>query len=1343
MFPNNNCTNNSAQTRPNLTCPVCSASHLPLKGSLANGVYACTCENCGHFFKFKALQDIRTTATFKVNGKDYTVGNEFTPSTTLNTFLRSKGISKGTKGMCYEGGCGVCLVAVTLYAPIRMKQIHYTVNSCLLELFSCDGMDITTIEGIGDPKHGLHPIQEQLAKHDGAQCGYCSPSQVMNMYGLLKVKPKPTVQDVEDYFDSTVCRCTGYRPILDAMKTFCKDAPPHLEKVQVDIEDLDAKLCKKTGNLCTGHCHSNIGAHTNKDSDNQTAGPVHIVGASAQWLKPTSMDQLLSLLKQHSQDNYRLVFGNTGFGVYPKYSAANYDVLIDTRNVMDLYGIDFDPVIVMGANLSLHNLWELFDRTQTDPSIPYGHAFSEHIKYIASTGVRNMACWAGNLMLKYLQPDFPSDIFLLFESIGSSLVIYDGDGNMIKTSLTDFLKMDMKGKVIAAVEFPTYGTQDIYIRTYKRGLRLQQCVAYVNAAFNFQLDAKTNYTVKKKPTILFGGISSTKIHAEATEQYLTGKALGDPLTLKGALATLEKELVPEPGYFNASYRKALALSLFYKYVLDVCKVKASPAYVSGGLGLTRTPVVGTQDYGTKPEEFPVSKPMPKLSANYLTSGTAQFIDDLAGPPGMLFAVPVLSTIASGSLDSIDPTQALEIPGVVAFLKASDIPAGGVNNWRPKGIYNNAVEELLSSGPINYAGQPIGIIVADNRETATAAAEKVKITYKDVKTPIVTIQDAIKKQSFHPDPPKPLVIGDAKAAIAAAPHNVLGQIECGEQYHFHMETQSALCIPTDEGGMDVIASTQWLDGVLETVAQVLGIEQSQVTVETKRLGGGFGGKISQNFLISGLCALASGVLGLPVKMHLDIHANMKMCGMRNAYFMTYTIGCDDSGKLLGIEADLFPDLGFSTIEGGGDLTPWLDNAYYCPNWLVSFQQLKTNKAMGTACRAPGSTPAIFFMESMIEHVARYLGKDELAVRQANLYVNGQKTITQRVLQYCTLKDVVAKHVTDTNYTQRKADIELFNKNNRWKKRGLALMPNMFGISWFGGMYTTQLMVYHGDGSVAIAHGGIDMGQGINTKVIQVCAYELNIPMEKIRVKKSSTVNNANSATSGGSITSELACKGVIECCKILTKRMAPVKESMQSPTWEELVAKCYEEQIDMTVSYMTHPANENYQYMCFSAATVEAEIDVLTGQYQFPQMDMLYDCGDSMNPELDIGQAEGGFIMGMGYHLTEQIVYDEETGQILNAGTWNYKPPLPKDLPMKFNFKFQRNATNPLGVLGSKAVAEPALTMSTAALLAVKHAVESARADAGQKDFFALNAPATPEKVQRFCKTTIDQYTFGK
>ncbi|KAK3730646.1 hypothetical protein RRG08_060314 [Elysia crispata] len=1334
--------NLKAHDTPQLSCPLCSASHVPLQGSLTNGVYACTCESCGHFFKFKAVQNVRTSAAFSVNGKKYTVGNEYPPSTTLNTFLRRNGFLKGTKGMCYEGGCGVCLVTVTLYAPILMQQMHYTVNSCLLELFACDGMEITTIEGLGDPRHGLHPIQEQMVKHDGEQCGYCTSSMVMNMYGLLKTNPKPTVSDVEDQFDATVCRCTGYRPILDAMKSFCVDAPPHLKRAVVDIEDLDAKLCKKTGNACTGHCHGD--AATNSDScENQMSRPVHIVGSTAQWLKPTSLEELLSLLKTHGQDNYRLVFGNTGFGVYPKYSAANYDILIDTRHVMTMYGIDFDPVIVLGGNLSLHNLWELFDKTKTDPSIPYARAFSEHIKYIASSGIRNMACWAGNLMLKHLEPSFPSDIFLLLESVGTKLIILDGNGNRSEVTMTDFLKLDMKGKVIVAMALPTYDTKDIYIRTYKRGLRLQQCVAYVNAAFNFQLDPKLNYKVKSKPTILLGGISASKIHFTATENYLTGKALGDPQVLKGALKILEEEIKPEPGFFNPYYRKSLALSLFYKYVLDVCKVRASAAYVSGGTGLTRTPIVGTQDYGTKPEEYPLTQPMPKTIAPYLTSGVSQYVDDVVGPPGLLFAVPVLSTIGSGNLDTIDASQALEMPGVVAFLKASDIPSGGVNNWRPIGLFNGGVEELLSSGPINYAGQPIGIIVADNKETANAAAAKVKVTYKNVKKPIVTIEDAIKQKSFHPNPPQPWAIGDAKKAIAGAPHQITGQIKCGEQYHFHMETQSCLCAPTDDGGMEVLASTQWLDGVLEVVAQVLGLQQSQVTVENKRLGGGFGGKITQNFLVSGLCALASGCLGLPVKMHLDIHTNMKMCALRMAYLLGYQIGFDDNGKLLGINADVYSDIGFSTIESTGAIFSWLDNAYFCPNWLVTTHPLKTNKALATACRAPGSTPAIFFMESMIEHVARYLNKDEVAVRQANLYVNGQKTITLRTLQYCNLKDVVQKHMTDVNYKQRQADIAQFNKNNRWKKRGLALMPNMFGISWSGGTYTTQLMVYHGDGSVAIAHGGIDMGQGINTKVMQVCAFELKIPMDKIRVKKSSTVNNANSTTSGGSITSELACQGVIEACAILQKRMAPVKAAMHDPSWEELVKKCFESEIDMTVSYMTAPKNLNFQYMTFSAASIEAEIDVLTGQYQFRQMDMLYDCGESMNPELDMGQAEGGFIMGMGYHLTEEVVYDTNTGEIINAGTWNYKPPMPKDLPMKFNFKFQRNRPNPLGVLRSKAVAEPALTMASGALLAVKHAIEAARADAGHKEYFALDAPATPEKVQLLCMSSTDDFTYGK
>ncbi|XP_059138915.1 uncharacterized protein LOC131927200 [Physella acuta] len=1329
-----------------VSCPVCSANHLPIKGSLKNGVYACTCENCGHFFKFKAVQNFKSTVTFTINGVSYTVGNEYHPATSLNEYMRHSGASVGTKGCCYEGGCGVCLVTVKLFEPISAQKVEYAVNSCCLQLYTCDGMEITTIEGLGNTKDGLHPIQDRMVKHDGTQCGFCTPGQIMNMYGLLKRFPTPTVQQIEDEFDATLCRCTGYRAILDAMKTFAVDAPPALKGKLIDIEELDGKICKKSGQACTGHCNKNK-TGKNGHCENQIERPVHIVGDGTQWFKPTSLQDLIQLLNQHRADKYRLVFGNTSFGVYQEFGPWNFNTLIDIRGVQELYTIKNDTSVTLGANLSISNLIEVFEQYKTQTDIPYAATFAEHLHYVAQHGIRNMSSWAGNLLLKLAHPEFASDIFTILETVGATLLIYDGDGSSRQYSLTEFLGLDMKGKVIVSATLPKFSTS-VKVQTYKTSHRLQACKAYVNAGFMMDIDVSRNFMVKSKPSIVIQGINSQLIHAVQTESFLISKSLGDPAMLQNALTLLASELIPEthPTWASPTYRKSLAVGMFYKFVLSICSNKVSPRYTSGATGLTRTPIVGTQDYGTDPSEYPVTQALPKVTAQYLTSGTALFLDDLPAVPGQLNAAAVISTVGNAEIDTIDPSIALSLPGVVAFLKASDIPKGGINNWRPKSLYifKPGTQELLSSGVIEYAGQPIGIIVADVATTAQTAASLVNVTYKNVQVPIVDLKDGVQKKSFFPDPPDPTTVGDPKGAIASAPRKVSGSIGCGDQFHFYLETPTVICTPSDVGGMKVKATSQWLDGVGETVSQVLGLPQSSVEVTAERLGGGFGGKISQPFLVSGLCSLAAYAVNKPVKMNLDIHTNMKMLGKRDAYYAEYEVGFDNNGLLLGIIINVYTDAGVRDLEGdGNELLTWIDNAYYCPNWLFTPVAVKTNKPAGTACRSPGSTAAIFIMESIIEHVAKSLGRDPYEVRRLNLYVKGQKTPSGMPLNYCTIREVAEQFESDINLTQRQQAVATFNTANRWKKRGLALMPNRFGIGWQQGTYNTHIMIYHADGSVAIAHGGIDMGQGINTKVIQVCAYELGIPMDKIRVQTFSTVINANSTTTGGSITSELCCMGVIEACNILKQRMAPVKAKMVNPTWQELVSKCYDEMVDLTASFMTAPQDPYAsRYNCYSIACVEAELDILTGQYQLRQMDMLYDCGDSINPELDIGQAEGGFIMGMGYFLQEQMIFDPVNGQALNAGTWEYKPPMPKDLPMNFNFKFLRNAPNPLGVLRSKAVGEPPLTMGACALFAIKHAVEAARAEIGQDTYFPLDSPATVDKVQLLCLNDISKFTLG-
>ncbi|KAK7099380.1 uncharacterized protein [Littorina saxatilis] len=1334
---------------PCLKCPVCAVSHTPVSGHLKNGVYASTCQNCGFFFKFRAVEDTADTLTFTVNGTQYTVGNDYDPSMTLLEWLRSQNVSMGTKKLCLEGGCGVCLVSVKLYEPVTTTNQVYSVNACMVQLYMCDGWEITTVEGLGNPAAGLHQIQQRLIQYNGSQCGFCSPGQVMNMYGFLQRNPAPTKQQVEDNFDATICRCTGYRSILDAMKSFAVDTTRSKYSGPIDIEDLTPKLCKTSGTPCTGKCGHKEGADNGRgeNSTQQGSAPLHIVSTTAQWFKPTTLPALYALLKQYRDANYRLVFGNTGFGVYNELAPNNYDILIDTRGIKALYGIDFDPVIVLGANLSFSNLLELFERMGTDPATKaYFPDFTKHMKQVASNSIRNVACWAGSLMLKHKHLDFTSDIYTMLETVGTKLFIVDGDTTESQVSLEDFLTLDMKGKVIIAAALPTYNTDDVFIKTFRVAPRLQLSHGYVLAGFNFKLDKNDNFRVKVKPTMVFQGISA-KNHATNTENYLNGKQLGDPQVLKTALTTLAQEMAPsvDPVLASPLYRKNLACALFYKFVLNACYVKSAPRFHSGSMNLNRPVSSGVQTYDTVKQDWPLDEPMTKLDAAYQACGEAKYLDDLPLVQGELHAAFVISNQGNATITYMDATAALAMAGVQKFITASDIPAGGKNSFTSHS-QGMKTEELLCSGQVLYAGQPLGIIVAADPQTALKAASMVKVAYSNVQKPVTDLNEAIQLKSFFPDPPDPSTAGDAAKAIASSARRVTGSIQMGTQAHFHMETQASRCVPNDDGGLDVQCTTQWIDATGEVIAGILNIPQSAVTVEVKRLGGAFGAKITRNFMTSGACALAAHVMQRPVRLVMDLHTNMRAVGKRNPYYAQYEVGFTDEGKLNGINVTVYGDCGSSPNGSGlSSMFICIDNAYNCANWKVTPVLVKTNKASNTACRAPGSLPAQFIMESMMEHVAKSLNKDPSDVRKLNFYTKGQVTPFGMKLDYCNLAPLVTQLETSCNLAARKTEVSVFNQANRWKKRGLSMVPTKFGIGWLGGTYNVFVAIYHADGTIAIEHGGIEMGQGINTKTAQVCAYELGVPMSLIRVKKGSSVCNANSMTTGGSITSELNAMGVIECCKALKARIDPIRQKMPgTPTWQQVVTQCYQKGVDLTSHYYTFPVHkEPFRYNVYAATVTEAEVDVLTGQCQIIRSDMLYDCGESMNPELDIGQMEGGFMMGLGYHLTEKEKFDPTTGEVLTYGTWEYKPPMPKDIPIDFRIALLKNAPNSLGVLRSKTAGEPPLMMSSSALFAIKHAIEAARAEIGQDTFFILNSPALVEDIQMACKVDPAQFTFGQ
>ncbi|XP_069131710.1 xanthine dehydrogenase-like [Argopecten irradians] len=559
-------------------------------------------------------------------------------------------------------------------------------------------------------------------------------------------------------------------------------------------------------------------------------------------------------------------------------------------------------------------------------------------------------------------------------------------------------------------------------------------------------------------------------------------------------------------------------------------------------------------------EWPLTQPITKVTALNQTSGKAIYINDIPPKPKELHAAFVCSTVANATLAGMDPTEALSTPGVVKFLEAKDIP--GINNCYPMAMVDMP-EELFCSGQVSFYGQPLGLIIAEDEDTARSASNKVKVTYSNLKPPIMTMADAIAKQSIHPNLADEFVEGDAETAISNSPRKIQGTISCGPQYHFHMETQVSIATPTEDG-LDVDASTQWTDLIQQSIAMILGCYESSITVRTKRLGGAYGGKISRNCLVSAAVGLAAHVTNRPVRMNMEFHTNMDMMGKRFPYMANYQVGCTDAGVLNGVKITYYTDCGYLPLDHALPVVMlFSDNAYFCQNWHLIPIGLKTNKPLNTAARSPGSCPSIFITESIMEHVAKELNMDPTEFRRVNLYQQGQLTPYKQKLLYCNISNLLTELETLADVSMRKASVAAFNQNNRWRKKGLSVVTMKFALAW----------------------------------TIQVCAYKLGIPMDMIRVVANNTVTNANSQTTGGSITSELCCRAIANCCDTLLARIAPVKAKMSNPTWKELVQKCGSEGVDLTARYQTNPKvpdGDTVNYYSYGVTCSEVELDVLTG-----------------------------------------------------------------------------------------------------------------------------------------------------
>ncbi|XP_049766804.1 uncharacterized protein LOC126100259 [Schistocerca cancellata] len=1258
-------------------------------------------------------------AVFSINGKQYEVDSSIPPNTSLNTYIRDYANLKGTKAMCHEGGCGACIVMLTKKHPVSKKEQSFAINSCLMPVFSCHNCAVTTIEGIGNAKIGYNTVQKTLAAFNATQCGYCSPGMVMNMYSLLQSGRDVTMEDVENSFGGNICRCTGYRPILDAFKSLCTDATAELKQKIPDIEDFAEKICKKNGKPCKKLCTVENGVCTQQT----VPSSLHVELHSTEWYKVETINSIFSILESKSNKNYMLVAGNTGHGVYRR--DPDIEIFIDISDVSELKGHSINSQLIIGGNMTLTEAMELFyNISKTNKNFSYTKVLADHIDLVANVPVRNAGTIAGNLILKHEHPEFPSDIFVMLEAVDAKIDIIDKTGAQTTVSPLEYLEVDMKQKIIKSITLQPYDN-NYFLKTYKIMPRAQNAHAYVNAGFLFNLDMKNVGKIISRPRIVFGGISAQLVHAAETERFLEGKNIFELDILQETLKILDSELTPSETPLEASpeYRKNLAEALLYKCVLSISPETVRSVLRSGGELLKRPLSSGKQDYDTHKELWPLGKPVPKIEALVQCSGEAKYVNDVLTIPGELYCAFAVTEIANGHIRSIDATDALAVPGVVAFYDAKDIP--GKNNFFPRMIFSFEDEELFCSGNVKYNGQPVGVVVAQSHDTAVKAAKLVKIDYDVVNKPVIHLREVIKSG----DKSRMDVAGEMKPTETGrkekTKHVIKGSFDVGSQYHYTMETQCAVCIPSEDG-LDVYPATQWMDLTHIAISEALKIPENSINMQVRRLGGGYGAKISRNTLVSTACALAAYLQNKPVRFIMTLEANMESIGKRLDCAMDYEVGVDDDGVITYLEAKMYHNCGAHRNDSSaGVALESFKNCYDNSTWNVTAYNVITDVAPNTWCRAPGTTEGTAFIENIMEHIAKNLEKDPIDLKMKNL-VKGDTLMA----------DMVSYWKTETNYLDRLAAVKKFNMENRWRKRGIAVVPMSYGFEYFGNFYA-HVSIYARDGTVSVAHGGIECGQGVNTKVAQVCAHALGIPLEFVSVKPSNVLTAPNNIVTGGSVASESCAYATMRACEELMQRLAPVKAKLENPTWKDLIAAAYSANVDLCCSFMMYAgiADTIAPYKVYGVTVAEAEIDVLTGQHQLLRVDVLEDAGESLSPEVDIGQVEGAFVMGLGYWLEEFMVYDDSTGKALTNRTWNYKPPGVKDIPIDFRIQLRKNAPNPVGVLRSKATGEPPLCMSIVGLFAVREAVLAARQDAGgDEKWFEMNPPATPERVFLTSKT---------
>ncbi|KAL9651081.1 hypothetical protein ABK040_002798 [Willaertia magna] len=1126
------------------------------------------------------------------------------------------------------------------------------------------------------------------------------------------------------------------------------------------------------------------------------------------WYRPTSLDELLQIRNEHKTEHTRFVVGNSEVAIEQRFKYKDYKTIIQLTHIDELNNIQVitennnAKEILIGSSVTLTAISnflreqiEILPKHQTSGLI----AFIEQLKWFASTPIRNCASIGGNIVTA--SPI--SDINPLLVAMECQLTIMNPQRETRQVEMRNFFKgyriVDLKeDEILLTVSIPlNQNEKEIeVVKEYKQAKRREDDIAIVTSGMKmlFTEDPVHKYIVKKC-VLAYGGMSFKTVVAEKTSNYFIGKPFNQE-TLKEGLECLKEDLPLSPNAPGGmvEYRKTLSLSFLFKFLIMTVQQLAWRELTVEEENMIQTTIpreypTGNHYFKTPEMGAGVGEPLLYNDASLKSTGEAKYVDDIAPQYRECHAALVISQKPFADIVSVDPSAALALKGVISFVDYRDVK--GSNTFGEA-----SDEELFLINQCTSTGQLIGLVVAETAKQAKIAARLVDVKYKEKDEPLIlSIQDAIKHNSFFPGTTLTVKDGNAHEFIEKVRNNsslsedyeiITGDMNMGGQEHFYIETNGCLIIPNhpEKGEYVVYSSTQNPTLTQFAIAKALGVPAHKVVSKVKRIGGGFGGKETRGTFISSAAAVAAAKVNRPVRVILERDVDMAVTGQRHPFHCKYTAVINKKTlKLESVDVNLYCNGGFSIdlsrgVNSRGVLL--FENCYHIPNYHIKGHICKTHLQSNTAFRAFGGQ-AMLFMESIIEHCASTLENItqvpsiELSykIREANMY-NTENPYTPYKMKIDDVERIqkLWKEVQDcSDYRKRLEQVEQFNKQNKYRKRGISLIPTKYGIG-FGLPWLNQggalINIYHEDGSVLISIGGVELGQGLMRKCEQCASATLNIPVDFIHTCETSTDKVPNTSPTAASVGLDINGQAVVNACEELNKRLEPIKRKLypelfensnnNNPKltheqWKKVIDAAYHNTISLSATgYYTFTVNMDweksigrpYKYMTYGTACSEVEIDTLTGEWSVCRTDICMDIGNSVNPEIDIGQIEGAFIQGMGLFTCEELVWGDAEhswfpkGQLFTKGPGVYKIPSANDVPVEFNVHLLKDASNPHAVYSSKAVGEPPLFLGSTVFFAIRNAIENARKDHGKKNYFILDSPATCERIRMLCSDEFTQ-----